>query len=550
MNDKPVFDPYGDAADNVVGFQGRKQLRVVPGMRRLAELPSIELVEGDIDLSATLGEEALIASKLPVFRREKLLVRPYSQQVPATNGRMTMSAGLDNMTVPGLIDMLSQAVGWCKRDGRRSGDGMKAVNPPKEVADIILSRAAMSKLPNIAGVITTPTLRPDGSLLLAPGYDATTRLFHMPDPTLNMTAIPAKPTRADADDALHLLSSLLREFPFVGETDRAVALSAILTAVVRGALSVAPMHAFRASTAGSGKSFLGDVTSMIATGRPCPVMAIAEDEKETEKRIAGMLLSGAPLISLDNVNGELGGDLLCQAIERPLVQVRALGGSKVHEIESRATWIANGNSLRVRGDMTRRTLLCNLDAGMERPELREFTGNPVEDVARDRGKYVAACLTIMLAYKEAGRPNDLAAIASFDEWHGWVRGALVWLGCDDPVQSMETARDNDPVLAELREMIGLWSGSVGVGHGAIKTVSEIDQFSQMREASGEPGQYHLAHPEFRDTLLRIAGDRNVLNSRKLGNWLAAREGRIADGMRFEKAGLNRNKVMQWYVTMA
>jgi putative DNA primase/helicase len=85
--------------------------------------------------------------------------------------------------------------------------------------------------------------------------------------------------------------------------------------------------------------------------------------KETEKRLVGLLLAGFPIASLDNVNGELGGDLLCQAIERPLIRIRPLGRSDIVEIESRATLFATGNALRGRGDMTRRTLVCDLDAG-------------------------------------------------------------------------------------------------------------------------------------------------------------------------------------------
>ena len=100
---------------------------------------------------------------------------------------------------------------------------------------------------------------------------------------------------------------------------------------------MAPLHAFRASTAGTGKSYLADLVSLIATGRPCPVMAVAEKDDETEKRLIGLLLAGFPIVSLDNVNGELGGDLLCQAIERPLIRARPLGGSDIVEIENRAS---------------------------------------------------------------------------------------------------------------------------------------------------------------------------------------------------------------------
>ena len=414
----------------------------------------------------------------------------------------------------------------------------------------------MSLLPSIAGVITTPTLRPDGSILIEPGYDPDTRLYHVADPSLRLPAMPEHPTKHDANLAIDVLGRLLHEFPFVDDVSRAVALSAIITSVVRGALPVAPLHAFRASTAGSGKSYLADIVSMIATGRPCPVMAVADKDDETEKRLLGMLLAGFPIISLDNVNGELGGDLLCQAIERPLIRARPLGSSEIMEIESRATLLATGNALRVRGDMTRRTLLCTLDAGMERPELRPFEDNPAAAVAGDRGLYVAAALTIVRAYLNEGQPVDVSPVASFEDWNRWVRGALIWLGCGDPVASMEDARQDDPELSELRELLGCWKEAVGIGRSiTVRAIDELTQKKAMRAvvSQGRNGEdetrfeqgNELEHPDFRDAVIKIAGERDKLNARRFGKWLLGKEGRIANNLKVKREGLDRNSVVLW-----
>ena len=147
-----------------------------------------------------------------------------------------------------------------------------------------MSREGQWSLPPVSGITTTPTLRPDGSLLQAPGYDRESRLYHVADPRLKLRGLAAEPTREAALTSLGRLEELLVGFPLVTDVDRAVALSGILAAVVRGALPVAPLHAFRAPAAGTGKSFLIDLTSAISTGRPCPVMAVADKESETEKR--------------------------------------------------------------------------------------------------------------------------------------------------------------------------------------------------------------------------------------------------------------------------
>jgi len=78
--------------------------------------------------------------------------------------------------------------------------------------------------------------------------------------------------------------------------------------------------------------------------------------------------------------------------------MRILGASKLASIEARGTtFFATGNNLVIFGDMTRRVITARLDARMERPEYREFAGDPVAKVQANRGAYIAAALTICKA---------------------------------------------------------------------------------------------------------------------------------------------------------
>ena len=240
----------------------------------------------------------------------------------------------------------------------------------------ILSRDGERRLPILAGVITTPTLRPNGTILSQPGYDGQTRLLLLDPPQL--PPIPDMPSKAEASAALDLLDSLLEGFPFVDDASRSVALSGIITPVVRRATPVAPLHANTAPVAGSGKSYLIDIASAVHSGERAPVIAAGRTEEETEKRLGAALLNGQPIVSIDNVNGQLGGDALCQMIERPVVSLRPLGVSKLVKIESHATMFATGNNIQLVGDMTRRVIVCSLDPNMERPELRTFRSMAVE----------------------------------------------------------------------------------------------------------------------------------------------------------------------------
>ena len=155
-----------------------------------------------------------------------------------------------------------------------------------------------------------------------------------------------------------------------------MALAAILTPVLRGAFDVVPMNLLRAHDVGTGKSFLVDLISTIARGQLCPVITNVKSVEEMEKRLGALVLEGVPMISLDNCSHDIGGDLLCQITERRLIRIRILGKSEMPECEWRGVLFATGNNITFLGDMARRGLIGNIDAKVERPELREFSFDP------------------------------------------------------------------------------------------------------------------------------------------------------------------------------
>jgi len=243
--------------------------------------------------------------------RAASLVRPISQEVKLKYGRATREGAFVKMNVATMSDLLSTVAEFRRWNGKTT----VRIDPPPKIVDILLLREGLWRLPQVVGVITSPTLRPDGTVITEAGYDPETQLYHLKDPNLMMPSMPDKPTKADAKAALVLINELLDEFPFEAKLDRAVALSGILTLVNRGMFNVVPAHAWSASTAGTGKSYLLDVTVTIATGQLAPVMS-CRDQTEMEKHLVGKVLGGASVIAVDNVNGELGGDLRRRPVRR------------------------------------------------------------------------------------------------------------------------------------------------------------------------------------------------------------------------------------------
>ena len=183
--------------------------------------------------------------------------------------------------------------------------------------------------------------------------------------------------------------------------------------------------------------------------------------EEFEKRLSVQLMTGRQIIAIDNINNELDGDLLNQSLTQPKVELRILGQSRKVTVRCSAVNTATGNNLRLVGDLTRRALIARLDPKTDRPELRQFDYDPVVDATEHRGELVAAALTILKAYCVAGMPGGPAKLQGFAEWSDLVRGALMWVGLEDPAATQERLRENDPKLTRLIRIATVWRKAFG-----------------------------------------------------------------------------------------
>ena len=190
------------------------------------------------------------------------------------------------------------------------------------------------------------------------------------------------------------------------------------------------------------------------------------------------------------------------------------------------------------GDVTRRTIVGRLDAGIERPELREFTTeDPVVTLKRERPKYVAACLTILRAYIVAGAPEQTRPLGSFEGWSRLVRDALVWLGEPDPVQTIERTRTEDPQREALAVVLAQWRALLGLQRVSVKGV--IDKATDFDPPGNgvDLNRRRFLHPEFREALLGVAGDGGNISGRRLGKWLSSNKGKVVSDLRVVSDGI-------------
>jgi len=478
-------------------------------------LPVVTVYQGKRHYAATEGISAMVTADTSIFQRDTQLVRCVLIKAITCEGKVINVPGITKVTLPMLARELGRAAEWQRVNAK--GERTR-IDPPKEVVEQIANMHGFWPFSPLAGVISTQTLRPDGSLLDQPGYDAVTGLMLMDPPKI--PAIHDRPTKTQALEALALLNELLAEFPFTDNIARSVAMSMLLTPVLRGALPPAvPLHIVTAPAPGTGKSYLLDTAAAIATGERCPVFAVAPKEEETEKRLVGAALAGFPIIALDNVSSILTGDFLAQVSERPILTLRPLGGSALIRVSNSFTVFANGNNIAATADLVRRTVRCSLDSDLENPEDREFHADPVALVLADRGKYVAACLTVARAYIAAGLPNKCSHLPSYPQWSDIVRSALVWLGWPDPVDSMELARTDDPSRLSRAMLFTAWDEEWPDRNPNGVTTAELIAAATEFERPGFSDERR--RPDLHEACLAIAREHrsSTISAERLGKWL-------------------------------
>jgi putative DNA primase/helicase len=500
-----------------------------------------------LDKVARLTEAALIGARVSIYQKDRHLVRPVRVTAEAAKKRTTSTAVLEPIEAAYLKASVTRTIDFHKWKGGKE-KVRERCGASTELASAILHRFGEWCFPQVTGVITSPTLRPDGTILAKVGLDQATGLYVM-GPLPTMDPIPEKPTRRDAEEAVAILDrELLGEFPFCDNASRSVALSGQITPIVRPALTCAPMHAATAPTPGTGKSYLWDTAAAIYIGDYMPIFGTGPNVEELEKRLGIKMMAGETIYSIDNVTMLLAGDGLCQAIERPMPSARILGKSEGPVCRNVWTIYATGNNLRMRDDLTRRAVLCRMDAGIERPELRSFEGSPLERVLANRGRYIRAALVIALAYRAAGMPERLSiAIDPFKEWSDNVRSALVWLGYVDPLQTMEAVRENDPRRqARIALFQAIFNAYGSDPQPAVKMIehakSGIIRKPGQRILDGVPS---ADAENLKGAIIDYTDNR--LDSRYLGTRLHQDDGKIFGGLRLCSAPDAHTKIKLWWI---
>lgn len=423
------------------------------------------------------------------------------------------SPHLEPLTVDDAHGLVFRAGAWC----RRMKDGaLKPAHPPKDVARDLLSRPH-EDLPRIEAVVSTPVFDDGWRLVATPGFHQTSGLYLHLD-GLEVPAVSERPTADEVGAAVATLEDIVHDFPFVKPSDRAHAIAAFVLPFVRRAIrGPAPVHDIEAPVPGTGKSLLADLISRVATGEAIAAATMPQDEDEVRKKITAQLLASRPIVCFDNVTSLCFGTLAAAITADPWTD-RLLGRSQELVLPNRTVWLVTANNPKLTTEIARRCVRIRIDPRLERPwERSGFRHADIRGyVEENRGRIVAAILTLALGWLAAGAPRGRARLGSFEHWSDVLGGILEFAGIpgflDDRNELFERA---DAEGAEWRAFVTAWAERLPPGpksSGELAAFCEREQLLDRVFATGR-------------------GQTQRGLATRLGMALAAREGRVFVGWR-------------------
>lgn len=444
----------------------------------------------------------------------------------------------------GLRDRLTYAADWVVLRERQNEIEEVRAHPPAWVAPAVEARKIWPRLRTIEGVVESPVLKPDGTVLTDPGYDETTGLLYQPN--ANYPRIPSQPTQEDVKNALATLLDVVCDFPFKSDAHRAAWLAGVLTPLARFAFAgPSPLFLVDANVRGAGKSLLADVTGQIVSGRPMARTPQAADEAEEVKRITAIALEGDRLMLIDNIAKPLGSGALDTVLTGTVWSERILGKSEKVSLPLLTVWYGTGNNVTFRGDTARRCLHIRLDSDLEKPESREGFKHPelLPWVHRQRASFAAAALTILRGYCAAGRPNmGIKSWGSFEGWSSLIRAAIVWAGLPDPASTRAELDEVDSDSTAVADLLAGWE-EIDPPNANGNRGSTIAQVLERLRADEGERRYHRLRSALGELCPHPPGQ--LPTARKVGYALRRFNGRVVDGRKLETRTAAGNNL--WFV---
>jgi len=363
---------------------------------------------------------------------------------------------------PLLAALLAEHVNVVRlRIDEQGGQTDEEVSPPASTLAAVLARQSWTGLPVLRRIISTPVLRPDGTLLQTPGYDAATGFFLASSRPID--PVPERPSAGEvAASREFLLERFLRDFPWRSAADRANYLAMLVSPIIRPyTRCLSPFGVIDATMPGSGKTILAGCVGLLVGQR---VLTWTDSDDELRKSITTVLADSVGVVVFDNL---IEGAVIDSAVLARLVTERTwtdrkLGTNSASTFPNDRLWLATGNNLRTGGDMASRAVWVRLDPNCPRPEAR--TGFTIPNLdswilnAANQATVLRHVLTLILDWTAHGAPTSAAVpeMRQFTRWAQHLGGFLEHHQIGGFLANAESARGLDDDAAEWRAFLLRW----------------------------------------------------------------------------------------------
>jgi hypothetical protein len=428
------------------------------------------------------------------------------------------NAKIEPLGETAVYGMLARSANWHKV----TEETVLAAPPSRDTARDMLVNPDFT-LPPLESVVRTPAFGKDAVLISKPGYHRDDALWLCADPSLDVGEVPIHPSKEQIARARALLvDELLVDFPFVRDSDRAHAVAAILLPFMERMIEgLAPIHLIEAPTQGSGKGLLASLVGIIATGSGPEGRTLPESEDDIRKMITAELVTGRPMILIDNLNEKrvLDSSALASVVTQPTWTDRILGITRMLDLKNHALWLMTGNNPQLSNEMSRRCIRLRIDPRIDMPWLRAGFKHPLvaEWAKENRSVLVHAALTLIQAWIAAARPLHTRRLGSFEKWSEVMGGVLEVAeipGFLGNLNELYAAADSDGRM--WREFTGAWWEAY---RDEPKRVSELTKFCEEC-----------------DLMLNVRGDGSERSQQtRLGKALGVKRDRVFNGLTVKQA---------------
>ena len=436
----------------------------------------------------------------------------------------------------------------------RGKDRDSATDLPTNVVDQLLSIVPTMRTRELKSLALLPFARPDGTIVTAPGFDTKTGVFSHFDAE-KLAAIPAKPTAEDVIAAVRQIWRPVEAYPLATDADRAGMFAAIMTAVVRPAIEIAPGFLYEAPIQSAGKTRAALVCGALIRNRrggSTPFVGGPGADAELSKKLVALVRAGEGFFLLDNVVGHYRSSVLSALITDGTLDDRVLGTSTWFKGSARLFVALTANNASIDADIQTRLVRVRIDPRCERPQAREFDFEPVSRAMTERLAIARAVLVLIRAHQDAGAPATLPGGTRFEEWAALTRQPIGWAqrmgyadaagvgALGDPAASLlASAAVGDPdteAWAEMLRGIDLCMTSESF------LTRELLPLVDHGQRSGDEGPTLIRGAV--EELLGLAG----LSAKRLGHALKNRRDRIAGGRVLRACPVkDRDGMQRWIV---